>query len=122
MKVRLKLISVDLDTQERKILADGAALFDGERLLYQEKDTGAKHQIIWKGDCMEIHRNAEITSITTLCKDGGGKTRIISEYGVMELDAVCECIHTADTLWTVVYRIENQGDVTLHQRLEWHIS
>ena len=79
MKVRLKLISVDLDTQERKILADGAALFDGERLLYQEKDTGAKHQIIWKGDCMEIHRNAEITSITTLCKDGGGKTRIIAE-------------------------------------------
>ena len=122
MKVRLKLISVYLDTQERKILADGAALFDGERLLYQEKDTGAKHQIIWKGDCMEIHRNAEITSITTLCKDGGGKTRIISEYGVMELDAVCEYIHTADTLWTVVYRIENQGDVTLHQRLEWHIS
>ena len=122
MKVRLKLISVDLDTQERKILADGAALFDGERLLYQEKDTGAKHQIIWKGDCMEIHRNAEITSITTLCKDGGGKTRIISEYGVMELDAVCEYIQSADTLWTVVYRIENQGDVTLHQRLEWHIS
>ena len=122
MKVRLKLISVDLDTQERKILADGAALFDGERLLYQEKDTGANHQIIWNGDCMEIHRNAEITSITTLCKDGGGKTRIISEYGVMELDAVCEYIHTEDTLWTVVYRIENQGDVTLHQRLEWHIS
>ena len=55
-------------------------------------------------------------------KDGGGKTRIISEYGVMELDAVCEYIHAADTLWTVVYRIENQGDVTLHQRLEWHIS
>ena len=37
MKVRLKLISVDLDTQERKILADGAALFDGERLLYQDR-------------------------------------------------------------------------------------
>lgn len=122
MKLRLQLISVNLDTNESQVLADCAALFDGKRLLYQEKDTGAKHQIIWKDDCMEIHRSAEITSITTLCKDGGGKTRIISEYGVMELDAVCEYIHTADTLWTVVYRIENQGEVTLHQKLEWHMA
>ena len=49
MKVRLKLISVDLDTQERKILADGAALFDGERLLYQAQNIRSYGRVTaWK--------------------------------------------------------------------------
>ena len=122
MKVGLKLFSVNLDTDESQLLADCAALFDGRRLLYQEKDTGAKHQITLSDECLKIQRNADVTSITALRKDGGGNTRIISEYGVMELDAVCEYMHVSDTLWSVVYRIESQGEVTLHQRLEWHIS
>lgn len=122
MKVGLKLFSVNLDTNESQVLADCAALFDGKRLLYQEKDTGAKHQITLSDECLTIQRSADVTSITSLQKDGGGNTRIISEYGVMELDAVCEYMHVSDTLWSVVYRIESQGEVTLHQRLEWHIS
>ena len=122
MKVRLQLISVNLDTNESQVLADCAALFDGKRLLYQEKNTGAKHQITLSDECLKIQRNADVTSITALRKDGGGNTRIISEYGVMELDAVCEYMHLTDTLWTVVYRIENQGEVTLHQKLEWHMA
>lgn len=122
MKVGLKLFSVNLDTDESQLLADCAALFDGRRLLYQEKDTGARHQIILSEGCMQIRRDADVTSVTTLYKKGRGNTQILSEYGVMELDAVCEYMHVSDTLWSVVYRIESQGEVTLHQRLEWHIS
>lgn len=122
MKVGLKLFSVNLDTDESQLLADCAALFDGRRLLYQEKDTGARHQIILSEGCMQIRRDADVTSVTTLYKKGSGNTQILSEYGVMELDAVCEYMHVSDTLWSVVYRIESQGEVTLHQRLEWHIS
>ena len=122
MKVGLKLFSVNLDTDESQLLADCAALFDGRRLLYQEKDTGARHQIILSEGCMQIRRDADVTSVTTLYKKGSGNTQILSEYGVMELDAVCEYMHVSDTLWSVVYRIESQGEVTLHRRLEWHIS
>ena len=122
MKVTLKLISTDLESSKSQVLADTAALFDGRRLLYQEKDTKAKHQIIWGDDAVTIRREDEITSVTTLEKKGNGRTSIISEYGTMELDAVCEMILRTDTMWTVVYRIESQGETTLHQRLDWHIT
>ena len=35
MKVKLKLISTDLESSKSQVLADTAALFDGRRLLYQ---------------------------------------------------------------------------------------
>lgn len=122
MKVKVTLIAEDLNAGKKTKLAEGAALYDGKRLLYKEKDTAARHEIIQDHNGLTIKRNGDVISNTFLPYQGQGTSSVISEYGTMEVDAIAEHISVNENMWTVTYRIESQGDVTLHQRLEWHID
>lgn len=122
MKVKVKLVATDLDTKEKQVLADTAALYDGKRLLYKEDETGAKHEITLEKDILTVKRTADITSITQLHRNGSGSTSIVSEYGIMELDVITETFRTSSSFWCVEYRVDNHGAPGLHQRLEWHID
>ncbi|MGM9940489.1 MAG: DUF1934 family protein [Bulleidia sp.] len=122
MKVKLTLISRNADTGETAVLAEGPALFDGRRLLYTEKDTKAKHDIHYDNGILTITRSADVTSVTRLHENGNGTIQVISEFGTMELSAATEFMRIQDALWCVEYRVENQGEVSLRQRLEWHID
>lgn len=122
MKVKVKLTAEDLNSKKKIVLAEGAALYDGKRLLYKEKDTGAKHEVTYTEEGLTIRRSGDVISETFLPHHGCGTSSIISEYGTMEVDAVTEHILIGENNWIVTYRIESNGDVSLHQRLEWHID
>lgn len=122
MKVKVTLIAEDLNAGKKTTLAEGVALYDGKRLLYKEKDTTARHEIIQDHNGLTIKRSGDVISNTFLPYQGQGTSSVISEYGTMEVDAIAEHISVNENMWTVTYRIESQGDVTLHQRLEWHID
>lgn len=122
MKVKVTLTAEDLISNKKTVLAEGAALYDGKRLLYKEKNTGAKHEITHTDEGLTIRRSGDVVSETFLPHHGQGTSSVISEYGTMQVDAICEYILINEDKWTVTYRIESQGDVSLHQRLEWHID
>ena len=122
MKVRVRLTAIESATGKVTVLADGVALYDGKRLLYKEKGTGVKHEVTRTDKGLRIKRSADVTSVTDLPLKGRGSAKVISEYGVMEVEAVTESMTVDESCWVVEYRIESDGGSALHQRLEWHIN
>ncbi len=119
MRLHVTLNATDLMTGETVLLADSNAISKDGRLLYCEAGTNVKHTVTVTEDSLIVERKDEITSRTTLCRDGGGHTIIDSPYGRMELQVCTEEMHLNGNLWSVQYRVLSGNETTLHQKLEW---
>ena len=81
-----------------------------------------RHEIAFEKDQIILERHADIKSKTILPLDGRGKSRIISPYGIMELETEIEEYYQNDEVWMVQYSIFEDGREVTHQRLVWQLK
>ena len=121
MRVKVILEATDLNTGEKKVLADGPAILNGDELLYTEKDTNARHKITFSDEVI-IERKAEISSRTVIREGKRGESVVSSEFGDMKMLTEGKMKTHSKTAWLVEYLVISENETVLRQRLEWKIS
>ncbi len=120
MKVIVRMIRIDMLTDEEEVLLETEALLNGNRLLYREND-GARQSVTF-GDQIILERHADVSSETILIPGKDGKSTVTSEYGTMELTARLIAFYKNQQEWSAEYQVLAGSEIALHQRLIWQIS
>ena len=123
MEIRIRLTQYDYDEKKTTVLADGKGFLLNDTLTYQELDNpSVRHEVAFGKDQIVLERHADIKSRTILPLDGKGESRIISPYGIMELETEIEEYYQDDEVWMVQYSIFEDGREVTHQRLVWELK
>lgn len=120
MKVRLRMLRIDMLTGEEETLLETEALLNRDRLLYRESETA--RQSVFFGENIILERHADISSRTVLIPYRDGTAEVTSEYGTMEMKTRLLAFHKDQFEWSVEYQVLVQDEISLHQKLIWRIS
>lgn len=123
MEIWVTLKQVDLFTNIETLLADGIGHFHKGTLIYPEKENSKIYQKVhFMDDRVVMIRKSDYRSMVQLLNKRRGRARIVSQYGVMELDTELLSYVQSEEICVVEYKVYTGKDVVLHQKLEWKFS